>query len=63
MFKSALSWRHSSIKILRTSLPSVGNITNLKIQAHLAAALPFLFSKNMEFFKRSKTLKEVVQLF
>ena len=37
MFKSALSWRHSSIKILRTSLPSVGNITNLKIQAHLAA--------------------------
>ena len=28
-FKSASSWRHSSIKILRILLPSVGNITNL----------------------------------
>jgi len=42
-----------SIKILRTSLPSVGNITNLKIQAHLAAdavsAAFLIFQKTWSF--------------
>jgi len=31
VFKSASSWRHSSIKMLRILLPSVGNITNLLV--------------------------------
>ena len=31
VFKSASLWRHSSIKILRILLASVGNITNLLV--------------------------------